>query len=205
MRKINRNFDWTFKKNKKRNVFFLQNCLYLPNSLFDFLILICFCCEKYLINKKKIKKENFFFLMFCKKLRKQLFERNNNLIFRLPDLNARELYILLKRKQLKSQARRFYRENICGSEFISIVSNFHGSPILREDLRLTQGEIEELQRLYLFIYKLRRIKYKKLLEKEIPYYIGDWKEENYKWRVSWACEWMDLMIWNQSDEYNNDE
>ena len=111
--------------------------------------------------------------MFCKKLRKQLFERNNNLIFRLPDLNARELYILLKRKQLKSQARRFYRENICGSEFISIVSNFHGSPILREDLRLTQGEIEELQRLYLFIYKLRRIKYKKLLEKEIPYYIGD--------------------------------
>ena len=114
---------------------------------------------------EKIKK------MICKKLRKLLFEWNNSLVFKLPDLSSKELYCLLSKKNLFTQAKKFYKENVNGSEFISIISNYHGMPILIEDFEFSEKEIEELKNLYIFIFKLRRIHFKKLIKKEIPFYI----------------------------------
>jgi hypothetical protein len=107
--------------------------------------------------------------MINKNLTKQLFLFNNSLVLQLPDLNANGLFLLLKRKGFIKESKLFFKEGINGKEFISLMSNSNGLPILKEDFKFTEQEIQKLEELYYFIYKLRRIHYKKNFEKEIPY------------------------------------
>ena len=108
--------------------------------------------------------------MICKKLRKSIFIHNNILVLRLPDLNPRALYNLLKKKGFQKEAEALYAENISGNDFISILSNYHGIPILFEDFHLSEDSVEKLKLLYLDFYRYRRKTLKNLLEKERPFY-----------------------------------
>ena len=108
--------------------------------------------------------------MICKKLRKQRFQQNNSQVERLPEIDSRGLYLMLKKKGMEKEGKRFYNEGIVGKEFISLMSNCKGLPILLEDLQFTMEQIEKLMQLYMFIFKLRRIQTKKTNDLERPYY-----------------------------------
>ena len=109
--------------------------------------------------------------MISKKITKHLFLQNNSLVLNLPDLNPKGLYMMLKKKGYTKEAKMFLKEGINGNEFILMMSNLNGMPILEQDFKLSFDEIERLKKFYIFIFKLRRVHHKQLFEKEIPYYI----------------------------------
>ena len=108
--------------------------------------------------------------MICKKLTKKIFLDNNSLVLKLPELNAKSLFVFLKKKGYLNEAKIFYRENICGKDFISMLSNQQGLPILFDDFHFSEFVVEQLKELYLFIFKYRRSALRDSLYSERPFY-----------------------------------
>ena len=98
------------------------------------------------------------------------FDINKSLILKLPELNANGLYYLLKNKQFKVEGKALMKENITGKDFISILSNLNGLPILKDDFNFSFETIEKLKILYLEFYRFRRETLKQFLEDERPFY-----------------------------------
>ena len=98
------------------------------------------------------------------------FDVYTSLILKLPDLNPDGLYFVLKKKNLKAEGKALKKEKITGKDFISILSSFHGLPILKDDFNFSEETVEKMKKLYSEIYKFRREILKQFLEEERPFY-----------------------------------
>ena len=71
------------------------------------------------------------------------------------DLNADQLEMFLKSKNLMKEAQIFKREQIEGMGFITLFTQEEGSQILRNDIRLSFKRINRLKEIYNQIFMFR--------------------------------------------------
>ena len=90
-----------------------------------------------------------------KKVLKGNFLGEHQLIFKLRKLSKENLAKLLLQRDLKSEARAFYKEGINGKSFIIIFTHTQGIQLLKTGFNLTEKQIENLKKFYFFISLFR--------------------------------------------------